>query len=432
MNINVFLPLLCIVILAVMGCPIWLAMICGCIPYFGILEDLPAQIIIQRIVNTATDQAYLAIPLFVTSGVIMNYAGISSRLLDLADALVGHLPGGLGHCNVLLSVLMGGVSGSAAADASMEAKILVPEMEKRGYDKEFSGAVTIASSLITPIIPPGMGLIMYAFATNTSVGQMFCAGYAPGLLAMALQMIYVYYVSKKRGYKGSRTKMAPGREIGKLAWRALPALLLPFGLIMMLRFGVATATEVGAICCVYALICGVFIYREIKLEHVWPMVVEAVTGTATVMVLIAAAQPLSYFMTYEGIPQQFAALITTSGMGKWGFILLVNLVLLVIGMFMEGGAPLIILAPLLAPIARDFGYPLVTLGILMDFNLTVGNMTPPFGIVLYQVHGILHADFGKLVKECLPFIGIMLFVLFVVSYFPDFTMFIPRLVYGLK
>lgn len=432
MNLNIFLPLLCVVILAFAGIPIWLAMVCGLIPYFGMLQPIPAQIIIQRIVNTVESQSYLAIPLFITSGVIMNYAGISSRLLDLADALVGHLPGGLGHCNVLLSVLMGGVSGSAAADAAMESKILVPEMEKRGYSKEFSGAVTIASSLITPIIPPGMGLVMYAMATNTSVGQIFCAGYSAGLLAMILQMVYVYIVSKKRGYKGNRSQMARAKEIGRLAWRAFPALLLPFGLIMMLRMGVATATEVGAVCCVYAFVVGAFIYKEIKITHLWNILIESLTGNAVVMVLVCAAAPLSYFFTYEGIPQALTNAIISSGMSKWSFLLLVNIILLVIGMFMEGGAPLIILAPLLAPIAAQYGYPLVTFGLMMDFNLGIGNMTPPFGIVLYQVRGVINAKFGELVKECIPFIIIMLIVLAVITYIPDFSMWLPRLVYGLK
>lgn len=430
MNINIFLPILCVVVLAFVGIPIWLAMVCGLIPYFGMLQPVPAQIIIQRMVNTVESQSYLAIPLFITSGVIMNYAGISKRLLDLADALVGHLPGGLGHCNVLLSVLMGGVSGSAAADAAMESKILVPEMEKRGYSKEFSGAVTIASSLITPIIPPGMGLVMYAMATNTSVGQIFCAGYSAGLLAMVLQMIYVYFISKKRGYKGDRTHMASAKEIGRLAWKALPALLLPFGLILMLRLGIATATEVGALCCVYAFIVGTVIYKEIKVSHLWNILVESVTSNATVMVLVCAAAPLSYFFTYEGIPQALTNAIISSGMSKGAFLLLVNVVLLVIGMFMEGGAPLIILAPLLAPIAAKYGYPLVTFGLMMDFNLGIGNMTPPFGIVLYQVRGVIDAKFGKLVKECIPFIIIMLIVLAVITYIPDFSMWLPRLVYG--
>ena len=198
MNINIWLPLLCIVALAMFNVPIWLALLGGALPYFLILQPtLPVQIAVQRVVAVTETSSYLAIPFFITAGAIMNYAGISSRLLDLADGLVGHLTGGLGHVNILLSVLMGGVSGSAAADASMEAKILVPEMLKRGYDEEFSAAITIASSLITPIIPPGMGLIVFSFATQISVGRMFAAGYVPGLLCMVFMMIYVYIVSKK-------------------------------------------------------------------------------------------------------------------------------------------------------------------------------------------------------------------------------------------
>ncbi len=430
MSIEIIIPILTVVVLALAGVPIWLSLAAGMIPYFGFLESmLPTQIIIQRLITPVESVSYLAIPLFVTAGVVMNYAGISKRLLDLADALVGHLAGGLGHVNVMLSVMMGGVSGSAAADAAMECKILVPEMEKRGYDRAFSGAVTIASSLLTPIIPPGMGLIMYAFATNTSVGQMFASGYAPGLLGMVLMMIYVYYVSKKRGYKGSREKMASGREIGSLTLKAIWAIILPIGLIGALRMGVATATEIGALCVVYALIVGIFIYKEIKPRDFIKMLEESLLGSVTVMILICAANPLSYFMTYEGVPQALANMIVESNMGKWTFLLLVNLVLLVIGMFMDGGAPLVILAPLLQPIAASFGVDPVAFGILMCFNVGLGNMTPPFGIVLYQVRGILNVDFKQLVKACMPFLGIMLIVQAVITIFPDFVLFIPRLLY---
>lgn len=430
MRLEIIIPLVAVVVLALSGIPIWLSLAAGMITYFGWLEPmLPTQIIVQRLIIPVESASYLAIPLFVTAGVVMNYAGISKRLLDFADALVGHLAGGLGHVNVMLSVLMGGVSGSAAADAAMECKILVPEMEKRGYDRAFSGAVTIASSLLTPIIPPGMGLIMYAFITNTSVGKMFMSGYAPGLLGMILMMIYVYFVSKKRGYKGSRDKMASGKEIGTLALKAIWALILPVGLIGALRLGVATATEIGALCVVYALIVGMFIYKEIKITDIFKMLEESLLGSATVMILICAAQPLSYFMTYEGVPQALAKLIVESNMGKWMFLLLVNLVLLIIGMFMDGGAPLVILAPLLQPIAASFGIDPVAFGILMCFNVGIGNMTPPFGIVLYQVRGILNVEFGKLVKACLPFIGIMLIVQAVITIFPGFVTFLPNLVY---
>jgi len=191
----------------------------------------------------------------------MNHAGLSARLMDFAEALVGHLSGGLAHVNVLLSVLMGGCSGSAAADAAMECKILVPEMEKRGYDRDFSAAVTVASSLITPIIPPGMGLILYAFSANVSVGRMFAAGYLPGILCMVFFIVLVDRISKKRGYKPSRQRMAAPKEILRLGVHALWALLMPLGIIMALRFGYFTATEAGAIACVYSLFIGVFVYH---------------------------------------------------------------------------------------------------------------------------------------------------------------------------
>ncbi|MDO4809448.1 MAG: TRAP transporter large permease [Eubacteriales bacterium] len=428
---RILIPILVIVIAAVLGFPIWLAFIVGMIPYYGFIEStLPAQIIIQRFINPCESSAFLAIPLFVTSGVIMNYAGISRRLMDLADGLVGHLAGGLAHCNVLLSVLMGGVSGSAAADAAMESKILVPEMVRRGYDKNFSGAVTIASSLLTPIIPPGMGLIIYAMMTSTSVGKMLAAGYAPGLLGMVLMMIYVGYISKKRGYKGNREKPAAPKELGVLFVRAIWGLLLPFGLILILRIGMATATEVGALCVVYSLLVGVFFYREIKVEHIWPIIKESVMSTATVMVLLCASVPLTFFMTYETIPQKLAAFIINSNMSKVGFLLLINVILIIVGMFMEGSAPLIVFTSLLAPIAtKTYGIDPVVFGIMLIFNLVCGNITPPFGVVLYQVKGLIGADLGKMIKECVPFIIILLIVLMVITFIPQFTLFIPNLLY---
>ena len=232
MNPAILIPVLCIVILMLCNVPVWIAMFAGVLPYFISLNHFgfAAGTAIQRLVATMETTSYLAIPYFVTAGAIMNYSGISKRLLDFADALIGHLTGGLGHVNVLLSVFMGGISGSAAADAAMECKMLVPEMERKGYSKEFSAAVTLASSLITPIIPPGMGLIVYAMLAEVSVGRMFAAGYLPGFLTAILMMILVYVISKKHGYKGSREKMAPLKEILKLALDGFWALIIP-GLI---------------------------------------------------------------------------------------------------------------------------------------------------------------------------------------------------------
>ena len=373
------IPLATMVFLAVLGMPIWLALLAGALPYFMFLEPmLPVQIIIQRFVTPVESTSYLAIPLFITAGVIMNYSGISKRLMDLADALVGHLTGGLGHVNIVLSVLMGGISGSAAADAATESKILVPEMEKRGYGREFSGAVTIASSLLTPIIPPGMGLIIYAFVTSTSVGRMFAAGYVPGLIGMILMMIYVYFASKKRRYKGSRKHMAPICEIGKLTLKAIWALMLPLGIILALRIGAVTATEAGAVCAIYSIIIGVFVYRELKWKHVWSIIKESLYGTGIVMILICCASPLGYFMTYESIPQGLAEAISALNLNRFTFLLIVNVIFLVLGMFMDGGTPLIILAPLFMPIASSFGIDPVAFGIIVVFNVGIGQYDTAF------------------------------------------------------
>ena len=430
-NWNIWLPIVCIVFLAINNIPIWLAILGGSLPYFIFLQPmLPIQIAVQRVIAVTEGTSYLAIPFFITAGAIMNYAGISSRLLDLADGLVGHLTGGLGHVNVLLSVMMGGISGSAAADAAMEAKILVPEMKKRGYDENFCAAVTIASSLITPIIPPGMGLIIFAFATQISVGRMFAAGYVPGLLCMILMMGYVYYVSKKNGYKGSRDKMASAKEIFKLFLNSFWALLIPFGILLGLRGGMFTATEAGAICAFYSLIVGIFIYKEIKWAHFWPIVKESVLGTSTVMILICGAGALSYFMTYERVPQAFAEFMLSANLNKWTFILLTNIILLIIGMFMEGGPAMVILGPLLMPIAIKLGIDPIQFGIMFVFNLGIGNMSPPFGIVLYQVIGLMGLRFSEVCKAIIPFLIIMLIVLAFIATCPGLILYIPNLLYG--
>lgn len=430
MNLEVFIPVAIIVILMVINTPIWIALVGGMIPYFLFLGDgLPAQILIQRFIVVTESSSYLAIPFFVTAGAIMNRAGLSGKMLDVADALVGHWPGALAHVNVLLSTFMGGVSGSAAADAASECKILVPEMSRRGYDLEFSAAVTVASSLITPIIPPGMGLIIYSMAAGVSVGRMFAAGYVPGILCMVFFMIYVDYISKKRGYRSNRTKAAPLREVLKLFRHAIWAFLMPFGLLMGLRAGVMTASETGAFACVYCTIIGVFVYREFKKEDIIPTIIESVMGTATVMTIMCAANVLAYFLSYENVPRNMTKLIVDFGVGKYGFLLIVNIFIFILGMFVSNGM-IPILAALLTPIASSLGIDPILFGIVVVFGVTIGNMTPPFGLVLYQVAGLTQCNIGKLIKECIPFIIIMVIVLFIISYCEGLTLFIPNLIYG--
>ncbi len=430
MNISILIPVVIIVVLMLMNAPIWLALFGGMLPYFFFLGDgLPAQILIQRFVATTESSSYLAVPFFITAGAIMNRAGLSEKMLDFADALVGHLRGGLAHVNILLSVLMGGVSGSAAADAAMESKILVPEMERRGYDLEFSAAVTVASSLITPIIPPGMGLIIYSMAAGVSVGRMFAAGYVPGILCMIGFMAYVWYVAKKRNYLPSREKMAAVGEIFKLFRHAIWALLMPLGLLMALRAGLLTASETGAACCLYCLLIGTIVYKRFGVKDIVPTIVESVMGTASVMTIMCAANILAYFLSYESIPRRLTEMIVSAGVGKAGFLLIVNIFIFILGMFVSNGM-IPILATLLAPIAISLGVNPVHFGIIVVFGVTIGNMTPPFGLVLYQVAGLTKCSVTKLAKECLPFIAIMVAVLFILTYSESLALAIPNLIYN--
>lgn len=430
MNLAIVVPVICIVILMFCNVPVWIAMFAGVLPYFMGLNNFgfAAGTAIQRLVATMETTSYLAIPYFVTAGAIMNYSGISKRLLDLADALIGHVTGGLGHVNVLLSVFMGGISGSAAADAAMECKILVPEMERKGYSKDFSAAVTLASSLITPIIPPGMGLIVYAMLAEVSVGRMFAAGYLPGFLTAALMMILVYVISKKHGYKGSREKMASLKEIGKLMLDGFWALIIPFGLLMALRSGVFSANEAGAFCAVYALIIGAFVYKELKPEHLWPILKESFLGTATVMMTICGAVAMSYWMNAERIPNMLAQMIVRSGISATGFNMLVVLILLIMGMFMTSG--ITIMTPLLVPIASALNIDLIHFGMVMVFTLGIGNMSPPFGIVLYQISSLLDMKLERLVKASFPFLVLMVGCAVLYALVPWFSTWLPAVLYG--
>jgi len=412
-----------------LGVPIAFSLIICVVPYFLADPYMASSTIIQRLVSNTESVSLLAVPFFTLAGAIMNHSGITDRLMKLSDGLVGHMTGGLGHVNVILSTLMGGVSGSGAADAAMEAKLLVPEMTKRGYDLDFSCAITAASSCITPIIPPGISLVIYACLVEQSVGKMLCTGYVPGLLITIGLMIGVHIISKKRGYLPSREKAASPKELWKLCKEALWALLLPFGLILGLRFGLYTATEGGALMCMYSLIVGLFIYKEMKWSDIPGILKEAAFSNASVMVIMCAANLFSYYLSWERIPFQLAQLITGTVHNKYMFLLLVNVIFLILGMFLDGTASMIILAPLFAPIAKSMGIDLIHFGLILVLNITVGSITPPFGMYLYVTASAAKCKIGPIVKAMIPFVVILLIVLLMCTYIPWLVTIVPELVF---
>ncbi|WP_312941216.1 TRAP transporter large permease, partial [Oscillibacter sp.] len=369
----------------------------------------------------------LAVPFFVSVGVIMNYSGIATRLMNVADMLTGRMVGGLAQSNVVLSALMGGVSGSANADAAMQSKMLVPEMTKRGYSKGFSAGVTAASSVLTPIIPPGICLILYASLANVSVAKMFLAGYGPGIFLMIGLMVTVHFVSKKNGYLGTRTTKVRLVDALRMLREAFWALMIPLGIIMGLRMGVFTATEAGAICMFYCIFVGVFIYKELKISMFPQIIKECVVSTAGVMLIISAAASFGNYMSWEQIPTKLSEVLLIITTNKYVMLLLVNLFLLVVGMFLEGTASLIILTPLLVPTMVALGVDPILFGIVMCINVTLGGITPPFGTLMFLTCSIVKIGIDKFLKESWMLILAMLIGLLAITYIPPITLLLPRL-----
>ena len=419
-----------VLILFILGIPCSFAMMIVCIPYFLSDQYIQATVVAQKLLASCESQSLMAIPFFITAGAIMNYSGISEKLMEFADGLVGHLTGGLGHVNVLISTLMGGVSGSGAADCAMECKILVPEMLKYGYSKPYSAAITAATACITPIIPPGINLVLFACLCECSVGRLLAAGYIPGFLLCIAFMVINHFISKKRGYVGGRKKMMEGKKLVKIFLSSLWALFLPFGLIMLLRFGVCTATEGGVMMAFYSIFVGKFVYKKLDLRRMPQILLEAVNSTAPVMLILCAANLFSYYMSWENVPSTLTKLLLTLTGNKYLFLLLCNILFLLIGCFMDAMAAMIVIAPLLAPVVRALDINIIHFGLMMCFNVGLAAITPPFGTYIFLVSGLLKMKTSEMIRDLWPFIGVAIIVLLLVTYVPWFSTFIPDLMYG--
>ena len=430
MDIVTYLPIIIALVLYFTGIPIAYALIAGTLFYFGFVDTTShAYLLLQKFITSTQSFPFLAIPFFVMAGSIMNYSGMSNKLMAFADALTGHRKGGLAQINVLLSMLMGGCSGSANADAAMECKMLVPEMEKRGYGRGFSAAITAASSCITPIIPPGINLIVYGLIAGASVGKLFAAGYLPGLLMALSLMVAVDIISRKRGYVPSRETKASGKEIAKQALDSFWALFFPLGIIMGMRIGLFTPTEAGGVGVIYCIIIGKFVYKGLKKEHFIPIFKETVAGTCTVMLIIVAANLFGYYLNWENIPNKLLAAVSGIASNKYLVLLILNVVLLLAGMFLEGGAALIILAPLMVPLVKAAGIDLVHFGIVVNVNIMIGGLTPPFGSMMFTCVAITKAKMSEFIRESLPFILALIIALLLLTYIPGISLLLPNLIY---
>ncbi|MBB6479786.1 TRAP transporter large permease [Spirochaeta isovalerica] len=421
-------PIIIVMILYFSSIPIAFALIAATLAYFTFASvGTPPDLILQKFITSASSFPLLAVPFFIMVGEIMNYSGISSSLMKMADVLTGHMKGGLAQVNVVLSTMMGGISGSANADAAMQSKILVPEMTKRGYGKAFSTAITAASSSIAPVIPPGINLIIYALIAQASVAKMFIGGYVPGILMCIALMVAVNLISKKRGYLPTREKMSPLKDILVQLRESIWALLLPFGIILGIRFGVFTPTEAGAIAVLFCTVVGAFFYKELKWKHFPIIIKNTIYSTSSVVLIIIAASVFGQYMSWERIPHQLTQSLMTFSGSPWLMLIIINVMLLFLGMFLEGGAVLIIVAPLLVPVIKTMGIDVVHFGLVLIVNIMIGGITPPFGSMMFTTCSITKVSVGDFMKEIWPFIIALLIVLLIVTYIPSIVMFLPNL-----
>nr|WP_154335605.1 TRAP transporter large permease [Paracoccus sp. S-4012] len=367
----------------------------------------------------------LAIPLFVLAGSIMDVGGLTRRLIGFANSIVGRFRGGLSLTAVWGCFLFGGVSGSAAADAAAIGTVMVPDMTRQGYDVDYSAALIAVSSLMAPLVPPSIAMIIYGALSGTSISQLLIAGLAPGILLAIALSIYAVWVARVRNYPKSEPQSAA--EIARGFWKAIPVMLLPIIIVVGIRGGIFTATEAAAIAAVYALLVATFVYRAMSLRFLKDAFVSTAIITSAIYFLIAIANVAGFIFAIEQLPQKAVALLTGISDNPYVILLMVNLILLVMGMFLDTIGVLILTVPALMAIGNTLGMEPVHLGVMVVFNVLVGFVTPPVGLCLFVISGVTGRPMEKVAVKALPMIGIALIVLGLITVFPQISLFLPEI-----
>jgi len=420
------LAVLAIVALSLLGLPIGHAMIAGSVLYLW-TKGLDMGTAAEQLLNGMyTSYILLAIPLFILAAEFMNSGSIMDRLLRFCNALVGRWRGGLAQVNVLQSIVFASMSGSALADAAGSGKIMQTLMTKDGkYTPAFAAALTAASSVIGPIIPPSIPLVLYALVSDTSIGYLFLGGVVPGLLVGAAQMGLIAYTARKRNFPVEAA--VPLRDMPRVTWEAFPALMMPVILLGCLYSGITTPTEAAATAAAYALLVSALLYRSIGWGDVYKSLMTSARITISIGMLIAGALVFNYVITVENIPKTLSAGLKAYELSPLAFMLIANVVLLLLGCFLEGTTILLVIVPVLLPTAAALGIDPVHFGVVAVLNIMIGLVTPPYGLLLFMMVKIAEVPLKDLVREIMPFLGVMIGALALITLFPDLVLFLPRL-----
>lgn len=415
-----------IVSLSVLGLPIGLSMLASSIVYLLVTGQdmgIAAEQLLQGLNNSYT---LLAIPLFILAAEIMNMGSLTDRLLSFCNAIVGRFRGGLGHVNIMSSLIFSGMSGSAIADAAGVGRMVINMMTRDGrYTPAYAAAVTAASAVIGPIIPPSIPLVLYGLISDASIGYLFMAGIVPGLIIGAVLMAMNAYIARVRDFPVEQA--VPMRELPGITFRALPALMMPVVLLGGIYSGVMTPTEAAAVAALYALVISIVLYRSVSLRGAYNALLSSGRSMASIGILISGAMVFNYVVTKENIPVTVSQFLSGMDLSAMGFLLVVNLILLVLGGLLEGGTILLVIVPILIPTAKLLGIDMVHFGLVVTVNLMIGLITPPYGLLLFIMANITGESIKRIVTESLPFLAVMIGALMFITYVPDAVLWLPRM-----
>ena len=407
------------------GIPICFSL--GLVSVYGILNGgFPTMVVVQRLFTGAESTALIAIPLFILAGGLMVQGGISKRIVDFADALIGHFPSGLALVSILACMFFAAITGSAIAATAVIGGIMMPIMRDKGYEDTFSAPLIACGGSIGPIIPPSIPLLLYGTMANVSVGKLFIGGFIPGIIMGLGLMILSYFIGKKRHYVG-RDHKAPLSEVLRTGKDAALALIMPLIIIGGIMSGVFTATESGAIACAYALIIGGVVYRELKPEKMFGLFVDCAKSTGQVLVVVAFASLFTWVITVAQVPQTVSQILSGSIHNKYMMLLVINIILLIAGNFIDTTSALVIFTPLFLPLVQAMGIDLIHFGLVMAVNLTIGMCTPPLGVDLFVASSIAKISLKDMMHDLIPMLLILLVVLAIITYIPWTVTFLPNL-----
>lgn len=410
----------------IVGMPVAFALALASIPVFVLTGTMPPTVAVQKMVTATQSFPLLAVPFFILAGNLMNATGITHRLVNFARLLTGWMAGGLGQVSIVLSMLMGGISGSAVADAAMESRLLGPGMiSKGGYSKAAAATVIAFGSIITATIPPSIGLILFGFINEVSIGRLFLAGVIPGILLTLILMVTAWLVAKKNNYRPDLQTLPTFRELLASFWDSIWAIAFPVILIVGFRFGLFTATEAGAFLVFYALFVGFFIHRELTFDALYQAVEGTISDIGMVMLLIMMAAVLGYAVTIERGPQQITEFMTALTSEPVLILLLIVILLVVSGMVLEGAANILLITPIVLPVLVHAGYDPVHMGILIVTLINLGGLTPPVGIIMFTVCGILDVKTGAFARASIPYFAAMIVFFALLVIFPQLSLLLP-------